>query len=151
MSGEDPVEMAPVYHLISGIEHLKEDSPPSIIMFGTKDAFYPQQIRWIVKCRELGLTCHDYVYKGEVHSWYNNSPHVEYTTANVDRFLIEIGLVGAEPKVELPHKEISEGRSDIQDGKYDKKTDWDEQERFQRYVKEHDITIIPYKHYEQKP
>ena len=71
-------------------------------MFGTKDAFYPQQIRWIVKCRQLGVTCNDYVYKGEVHSWYNNSPHLEYTTQNVDKFLVEIGLLQETPKVEFP-------------------------------------------------
>ncbi|MFB0524681.1 MAG: alpha/beta hydrolase [Phycisphaerae bacterium] len=150
MLGRDPFELEPVYHVISAIEHLHRKSPPSIIMFGTKDAFYPQQIRWIVKCRELGLNCHDYVYKGEVHSWYNNSPHVEYTTANVDKFLVEVGLLEEAPKVELPHKVIGAGRTAIQSQKYSKKTDWDEQPRFRRYVEEHNIKLIPFKHYEKK-
>lgn len=150
MNGEDPVELSPLYHLLSGIEHLTKNSPPSIIMFGTKDAFYPQSIRWIVRCRELGLNCHDYVYKGEVHSWYNNSPHLEYTTANVDRFLVEVGLLDEEPKVDLPHGEIGDNRVPIQQAKYDKKTDWEEQERFRNYMKEHDITLIPFEHYKEK-
>jgi acetyl esterase len=150
MLGEDPIELTPLYHEISAIERLTKDSPPNIIMFGTRDAFYPQSIRWIVKCRELGVKCHDYVYKGEVHSWFNNSPHIEYTTENVDKFLVEIGLLSEEPKVELPHKEINPNRLGIQQQKYAKKTDWDEQERFQRYVKEHNIKVIPYKHYESK-
>jgi acetyl esterase/lipase len=51
MLGRDPFELEETYHGISAIEHLHRKSPPSVIMFGTKDAFYPQQIRWIVKCR----------------------------------------------------------------------------------------------------
>ena len=148
MLGEDPIELEPLFHELSGIEKLTENSPPSIILFGTRDAFYPQQIRWIVKCRELGLTVHDYVYKGEVHSWYNNSPHLEYTTENVNKFLVEIGFLDEEPRVELPHKNIQSHRDQIQQKKYNKKTDWDEQEELQTYLKEHDITRIPYKFYE---
>lgn len=150
MNGRDPADMEKLYHLGSPIEHVSRNTPPNIILFGTKDAFYPQQIRWIVKCRELGLTIHDYVYKGEVHSWYNNSPHLEYTTENVDKFLVEIGLLKEEPKVELPHKVINPNRAKIQEDQYAKKTDWDEQERFQRYIKQHNIRLIPYKHYENK-
>jgi len=150
MNGRDPADMEELYHLGSPIEHVNEDTPPNIILFGTRDAFYPQQIRWIVKCRKLGLTIHDYVYKGEVHSWYNNSPHLEYTTENVDKFLVDIGLLKEEPKAELPHKVINPNRAKIQEDKYARKTDWDEQERFQRYIKQHNIKLIPYKHYENK-
>ena len=149
MMGRDPREFEDLYHLISAIEQLDEESPPNIIMFGTRDAFYPQQIRWIAKSREMGLLTHDYVYKGEVHSWYNNSPHIEYTTANVDKFLQEVGLLGPEPQVELPHKRINPNRLAIQESKYADKTDWDEQQRFQRFVREHEIELIPYKHYEK--
>jgi len=151
MLSRDPFELEPVYHVISGIEHLDEQSPPSTIMFGTKDAFYVQQLRWIVKCRQLGLTCRDYVYKGEVHSWYNNSPHLEYTTDNVNKFLVEIGFLDAEPAVELPHKQISPGRSEIQDAKYGGKKDWDEMPKYQQYVKDHNIKLISFKHYEKQP
>jgi acetyl esterase len=150
MLGVDPAEITPLYHELSAVEQLAKDSPPSIIMFGTRDAFYPQQIRWITRCRELGLLCRDYVYKGEVHSWYNNSPHLEYTTENVDHFLIEIGILDEEPKVELPHKQINPNRAGIQGQKYAKKTDWDEQERFRRYIEENDITVIPFEHYKKK-
>ena len=149
MVGKDPREFEDVYHLISAIEQLNEESPPNIIMFGTRDAFYPQQIRWIAKSRQLGILTHDYVYKGEVHSWFNNSPHIEYTTASVDRFLQEVGLLGPEPQVELPHKHISPNRQAIQESKYSDKTDWDEQERFRHYVREHEIELIPYRHYER--
>jgi len=150
MLGRDPFKLEAVYHMVSAIEHLHENSPPSIIMFGTKDAFYPQQIRWIVKCRELSLTCQDYVYKGEVHSWYNNSPHLEYTTRNVDNFLLEIGLLNEQPYVELPHKTISPGRVRIHQEKYAKTKDWDELPEYQQYVKRHNIKLIPFKHYETK-
>ena len=148
--GQDPEDFRAALHTISGIENLNAQSPPSIILFGTRDAFYVQQLRWIVRCRELGLICRDYVYKGEVHSWYNNSPHLEYTTHNVNEFLIEIGFLERQPEVELPHKEISSGRAHIQDTKYSGKKDWDELPQYQRYVKEHTITLIPFKHYETK-
>lgn len=149
MMGQDAREFEDLYHLISAIEQLDEESPPNIIMFGTRDAFYPQQIRWIAKSREMGLLTRDYVYKGEVHSWYNNSPHIEYTTASVDKFLQEVGLLGPEPQVELPHKRINPNRLAIQESKYADKTDWDEQQRFQRFVREHEIELIPYRHYEK--
>jgi acetyl esterase len=147
--GYDPEDYRALYHEISGIEKLHKKSPPSVIMFGTRDAFYVQQLRWIVKCRELGITCTDYVYKSEVHSWYNNSPHIEYTTHNANEFLISIGLLNREPDVELPHKIINPNRMTIQEDKYSNKKDWDALSKYQQYVKDHNITIIPYKHYEQ--
>ena len=76
--GKDPEDFREALHAISGVENLTKNSPPSIILFGTRDAFYVSDLKWIVRCRELGLNCMDYVYKGEVHSWYNNSPHLEY-------------------------------------------------------------------------
>ena len=39
--------------------------------------------------------------------------------------------------MELPHKQIHPNRLKIQDDKYAKKTDWDEQPRFRRYVEKH--------------
>jgi hypothetical protein len=67
----------------------------------------------------------------------------------VNQFLIEIGLLNKEPIVELPHKRMNENRAKIQAEKYSKKIDWDEQARFQKYILEHNIKLIPYKHYEK--
>jgi hypothetical protein len=54
-----------------------------------------------------------------------------------------------EPAVELPHKEISPGRSEIQDAKYSGKKDWDEILQYRGYREEHNIRLIPFKHYEK--
>jgi len=148
--GQDPDDFRAALHTISGLENLTAQSPPSIILFGTRDAFYVQQLRWIVRCRELGLTCRDYVYKGEVHGWYNHSPHLEYTTRNVNEFLIDIGFLSRKPEVELPHKQISPSRARIQETKYSGKKDWDELPRYRRYLEEHKIELIPFKPYEKK-
>lgn len=129
-------------------ENLTVDSPPSIILFGTRDAFYVSDLRWIVRCRELGLNCRSYVYKCEVHSWYNNSPHLEYTTHNVNEFLIEIGFLAWEPVIEMPHKSISDNREEIQDTKYGGKKDWDELARYRKFREDNRIPLIPFKHYE---
>ncbi len=147
--GKDPEDYREALHAISAIEYLTTESPPSIIMFGTRDAFYVSDLRWIVRCRELGLLCRDYVYKGEVHSWYNNSPHLEYTTHNANEFLIEIGFLDRQPEVALPHKPISGGRSAIQATKYNGKKDWDEIPRYREFVEKHSIKLIPFKHYER--
>ena len=147
--GKDPEDYREAMHAISAIENVTADSPPSIILFGTRDAFYVSDLRWIVKCLEVGATCRDFVYHGEVHSWYNNSPHLEYTTHNVNEFLIDIGFLDREPVVALPQKEISAGRSEIQDSKYDGKKDWEEVPKYQRYREEHGIKLIPFKHYEK--
>lgn len=147
--GKDPEDFREALHAISGIENLSKSSPPSIILFGTRDAFYVSDLRWIARCRELGLNCVDYVYKGEVHSWYNNSPHLEYTTANVNEFLIDIGFLGRAPAAPLPGKEISSGRSGIQGAKYSGKKDWDEIEKYRKFREDNRIELIPFKHYEQ--
>ena len=148
--GKDPEDYREALHAISAIENVTKQSPPNIILFGTKDAFYVSALRWIVKCRELGTVCHDFVYKGEVHSWYNNSPHLEYTTHNVNEFLIDIGFLDRQPVVPMPHKEINDNRSEIQEEKYGGKKDWDEIPMYRKYVEDHSITLIPYKHYEQQ-
>ncbi len=147
--GKDPEDFREALHAISGVENLTKNSPPSIILFGTRDAFYVSDLKWIVRCRELGLNCMDYVYKGEVHSWYNNSPHLEYTTGNVNEFLVDIGFLDRNPTVPLPRKEISANRSEIQDTKYSGKKDWDEIERYRRFREDNHINLIPFKHYEQ--
>lgn len=147
--GKDPEDYREALHAISAVENLTKDSPPSIILFGTRDAFYVSDLRWIIRSRELGLTCVDYVYKGEVHSWYNNSPHLEYTTHNVNEFLVDIGFLERKPVVELPHKVINPNRDQIQGSKYRGKKDWDEIPKYRTFRDTHDIKLIPFKHYEQ--
>ncbi|QXD22741.1 hypothetical protein F7C95_12400 [Opitutia bacterium ISCC 51] len=115
--------------------------------FGTRDAFYVSDLRWIVRNRELNLHCEDYVCKGEVHSWYNNSPHLEYTTHNANEFLISIGFLDREPIVELPHKPINPNRNQIQDGKYSGKKDWDDIEKYKQFRENKQIELIPFNHY----
>jgi acetyl esterase/lipase len=148
--GKDPEEYREGLHAISGIENLTRDSPPSIIMFGTRDAFYISDLRWIIRCRELDLNCRSYVYKGEVHSWYNNSPHLEYTTHNANEFLIDIGFLDREPVIEMPHKSINSNRNEIQDTKYSGKKDWDELPKYKKFREEYNIPLIPFKHYEKQ-
>lgn len=149
--GKDPEDYREALHAISAIENVSKQSPPNIILFGTKDAFYVSDLRWIVKCREIGAECRDFVYQGEVHSWYNNSPHLEYTTHNVNEFLIDIGFLDRHPVVPMPHKEISNSRSEIQEDKYSAKKDWDEIPKYRQYREDNDIELIPFKHYERKP
>ena len=148
--GEDPENFREGLHAISAVENLTKDSPPNIILFGTRDAFYVSDLHWIVKCRESGVDCRDFVYKGEVHSWYNNSPHLEYTTHNVNEFLIDIGFLDRQPVIAMPHKEINAGRDEIQSRKYSNKKDWDELPKYRKYLNDHDIKLIPFKHYEER-
>jgi len=147
--GKDPEDYREALHAISAIENVTRHSAPNIIMFGTRDAFYVSSLRWVVKCREVGAICRDYVYHREVHSWYNNSPHLEYTTRNVNEFLIDIGFLKRDPEIELPGKPINAGRSEIQNSKYAVKNDWEDVPEYRRYREEHSIKLIPFKHYEK--
>ena len=74
----------------------------------------------------------------------------EYTTQNVNEFLVDIGFLESQPEVALPHKEISAGRSDIQNAKYSGKKDWDEIPKYRRYREENNIDLIPFGHYEME-
>ena len=68
----------------------------------------------------------------------------------MNEFLIDIGFLDREPEAELPRKEISARRSEIQDDKYRDKKDWDEIPTYRRFVNQNSITPIPFKHYEQQ-
>jgi|AP95_1055475.scaffolds.fasta_scaffold241735_2 hypothetical protein len=52
--------------------------------------------------------------------------------------------------IELPHKQLNSRRAEIQQSKYEQKTDWDERERFLNYIREYNIQLIPYQHYEKE-
>jgi acetyl esterase len=148
--GEDPDALRPLYHLMSPIEHMSADQPPSMITFGTRDAFYPQQLRWIADCRKLGVRCTPYVYKGEVHGWYNWSPHYEHVMANVDRFLQDIGYLETRDDVDIPHRPMPDDKVEYMTNLYEVKKDWDEEEKYRTFAAEHGIELIPFRHYERR-
>lgn len=73
------------------------------------------------------------------------------------QYFTKRGMVVARPEYRirdldgsLPRKRIHPNRLKIQDDKYAKKTDWDEQPRFRQYTEENKIKLIPFKHYEKK-
>jgi acetyl esterase len=138
--GLDPSNMEPVYHLINPMEHLDAKLPPTLLMYGSRDAYYPQQLRWTIRCREAGVPITYHAYKGEVHGWFVNPPHFEYTTRNVDRFLQTIGWLGESPQAEMPAKKLADNTASIR-ARYTAKKDWDDEEEYRRLADEHGIEL----------
>lgn len=87
---------------ISPIYHLTADTPPTLIMLGSKDKFFDQVDRFAKRAGELKVRCEREVYEGQPHAFFNRSPYHEQTAERADRFLQSIGYLQAEPKVELP-------------------------------------------------
>ena len=140
--GEDPKAAEPLLHMISAIEHLRPGIAPSLIMMGTCDPFFPQQLRWIGRCAELDLDAREFVYRGQVHGWFNASPHLQYTTENADRFLVERGLLAP-----ASGKESNSRRSDApttipQVYSLPHAMDWEHHDVIRRIAQEHNIRFI---------
>ncbi|MCX7014487.1 MAG: alpha/beta hydrolase [Candidatus Sumerlaeota bacterium] len=92
---------------ISPLRHVRKDMPPTLIIDGTEDRFYPSIKEFVEKEKELGAHVETMYVDGQPHGFFNYSPWIEKTTERADEFLQSIGYLGKEPKVELPHSAAS--------------------------------------------
>ena len=90
---------------ISPILHVKPDTAPSIVMFGTNDRLKAFGDLWWDKAKELGFRADKFTAEGEGHGFFNQSPWMERTTIAADKFLTSLGYLEGEPTMKVPTDE----------------------------------------------
>lgn len=78
---------------ISPTLHLKKDSPPTMIFFGTADRLKAMGDEFIEKSKKLGHRAEMFLAEGQPHGFFNRSPWQEKTTARMDEFLASLGYL----------------------------------------------------------
>ena len=78
---------------ISPTLHLKKDSPPTLIFFGTADRLAPMGDEFMKKSKELGHRAELFTAEGQPHGFFNRPPWLEKTTQRMDEFLVSIGYL----------------------------------------------------------
>jgi acetyl esterase/lipase len=120
MGGEDPEEFpeflekvnndVEVAKKISPIIHLTEDTPPSILFFGSRDKLLKQTESYWEKSKSLGVRSERFIVEGVGHGFFNNRPWLETTLIASDEFLVSLGLLEGPPDKEfagtvIPYRE----------------------------------------------
>lgn len=87
---------------ISPLRHVTKDLPPTLILIGSEDRFLEQNRQFMSKAQGLGVRVELDLAEGQPHAYFNRSPWMEKTVDRADRFLVSLGYLGKEPRVELP-------------------------------------------------
>lgn len=87
---------------ISPTLHLAKNSPPALILFGTKDRLKIFGDEYWQKAETLGVRADKYLAEGQGHGFFNNSPWRERTIIAADKFLVSLGFLKGEPTIKVP-------------------------------------------------
>jgi len=88
---------------ISPALHLARNSPPALILFGTKDRLKVFGDEYWQKTEALGVRADKYLAEGQGHGFFNNSPWRERTIIAADKFLASLGYLKGEPTIKAPN------------------------------------------------
>jgi len=88
---------------ISPLHNIDENTPPTVVMFGTKDDLVPVQTaeKFKTLMESHGLRSDLYLYPGQPHAFFNfkNTENYTRTVADMDRFLVSLGYLEREPSL----------------------------------------------------
>ncbi len=87
---------------ISPTLHLKKDSPPTLLLYGTADRLLSQGEEFMKKSKELGHHAELYTAEGQPHAFIRTPPWNKKTTERMDEFLVSIGYLEAKTTGEKP-------------------------------------------------
>jgi acetyl esterase len=87
---------------ISPTLHLKKDSPPTLIFFGTADRLKAMGDEFVKKSKELGHRAEMFTAEDQPHGFFNRSPWQERTLRRADEFLMSLGYLKGEPTIKMP-------------------------------------------------
>jgi acetyl esterase len=78
---------------ISPTLHLKKDSPPTLLLFGTADRLLAMGEEFMTRSKELGHRAELFTAEGQAHGFFNRPPWQDRTLQKVDEFLVSIGYL----------------------------------------------------------
>lgn len=80
--------------------HLKKDSPPTILFYGTDDPMLVQGEEFMNRSKELGHHAELFLAEGEAHAFFNKPPWLERTIQRADQFLVSLNYLKPLPSAE---------------------------------------------------
>ncbi len=88
--------------LLSPTQHMDKNTPPALILFGTRDRLKSFGDAYWKKAEALGVRADKYLAEGQGHGFFNRSPWRERTLFAADKFLGSLGLVKGTPTIVVP-------------------------------------------------
>jgi acetyl esterase len=82
--------------VISPLTYAKSEQPPCIMFFGTADALLKSAEWFRDDSVAAGNSCRIVTYEGQGHSFFNRTPYMGKTLAELDKFLVGLGWLEAE-------------------------------------------------------
>jgi acetyl esterase/lipase len=79
--------------LISPLDHVDKDTPPTLILFGTRDRLKSGADVYLRLAKEVGIRAEMFTAEGENHGFFNTEPWLSKTTAEVHKFLVSLGYL----------------------------------------------------------
>ncbi|WDE99391.1 alpha/beta hydrolase fold domain-containing protein [Lentisphaera profundi] len=106
----------PYWEDISPIDHIDDQTPPSMVLLGSKDDYVPLETaeRFERLMKKNGRRCELHIYEGKKHGWYNlwvSRDAMAEALIRMDRFLTSLGYLNGEPLLKLSAKATSETTS----------------------------------------
>jgi acetyl esterase/lipase len=87
---------------ISPVLHLRKDSPPTLLFYGTDDWLLTQGKDFLRRSEELGHRAKLFTAEGQPHGYFNRSPWRERTLRQTDEFLAALGYLQGKPTIKVP-------------------------------------------------
>jgi acetyl esterase/lipase len=82
--------------------HLRTDSPPTLLFYGTDDWLFQQGEEFMRRSKELGHRARLFTADGQPHGYFNRSPWREKTLQQTDEFLASLGYLKGKPTIKVP-------------------------------------------------
>lgn len=88
--------------LLSPVLHVKKDTPPTLMFFGTEDRLLSQGKAFLSRSKEMGHRAELFTADGVGHGFFNRAPWTERTLIRADEFLASLGYVAGKPTLKSP-------------------------------------------------
>jgi acetyl esterase/lipase len=72
-----------------------EDTPPTLVLFGTADRLKPQGDEFVWRAKEVGYRAELFTAEDQPHGFFNRPPWFQRTTDRMDEFLTSLGYLTA--------------------------------------------------------
>ena len=79
--------------LVSPLDHVDKDTPPALILFGTRDGLKRGADEYLRLAKKVGIRAEMFTAEGENHGFFNTEPWLSKTTAEVDKYLVSLGYL----------------------------------------------------------
>lgn len=87
---------------MSPVQHVSKDTPPTLILFGSKDRLARQGDDFIAAARKAGSKADLFTAEGVDHGFFNRSPWKEKTILRADEFLQTLGYLKGKSTIKVP-------------------------------------------------